>query len=257
MTDNPFDLSGKAALITGAGRGLGLAISRALAQAGAAIAIVELDASLGHDAATSLQAAGHTAIAIEADVTDHDSMRNAVAHAAEALGGVDVLVANAGIAIWDPAAQVTPEDWGKVIDVNLTGVFYSCQAVGRHMIDRGRGGAIINIASMSAQIVNIPQCQAAYNASKAGVVQLTRSLALEWVSHGIRVNSISPGIMATSMTQAYFDDADIGPQWLGRIPMGRPGKPEELGPLAVYLAADASSYMTGSDIIIDGGYTLP
>ena len=256
VTHNPFDLTGKVALVTGAGRGLGLAIATALAHAGADIAIAELDESSARAAAQSLAATGRKTFAVQCDVTDRESVQHAVDASVKALDHVDVLVANAGISIWDPAERVTPKDWQKVIDVNLTGVFNCCQAVGNHMIARGRGGSLINIASMSAQIVNIPQCQAAYNASKAGVVQLTRSLSLEWVSHNIRVNSISPGIMATSMTQTHFDNPDIGPQWLGRIPMGRPGKPEELGPLAVYLASDASSYMTGSDIIIDGGYTL-
>ena len=253
---NSFDLTGKVAMVTGAGRGLGRALAVALAEAGADIDIAVIDPTTADDAAERLRAVGRRAIAVEADVTSRDSMQRAADEAVAQLGQVDVLVNNAGISGWDGAEDVKPDDWQKVIDVNLTGVFFGCQAVGRHMIERGEGGSIINIASMSAQIVNVPQKQAAYNASKAAVVHLTRTLALEWVGHGIRVNAISPGILATDMTNQYFEDPAIGPEWLRRIPMGRPGRPEELGPLAVYLASDASSYMTGSDVTIDGGYTI-
>ena len=150
---------------------------------------------------------------------------------------------------------MTEEDWRKVFDVNLNGLFFCCQAVGRHMIERGQG-RIINIASMSGLIVNRPQCQASYNASKAAVIQLTKSLAAEWARYNIRVNAIAPGYMGTAMAKPYFDDPQYGGVWMRDIPMRRPGEPEELGPLAVFLASEASSYVTGATIVIDGGFTL-
>jgi len=146
------------------------------------------------------------------------------------------------------------EDWRKVIDVNLNGLFSCCQAVGRVMI-AGGGGSIINIASMSGLIVNVPQAQASYNCSKAAVIHLTKSLAVEWAGHGVRVNAISPGYMDSPMARPFFEDPQTGGLWMSRIPMGRPGRAEELGPLAVFLASDASSYVTGANVVIDGGYT--
>jgi len=254
MISDPFNLTGKVAMVSGAGRGLGYELALSLANAGADVVIAELDPQLGVHAAEAVKALGSEGLAIETDVTDPDDVEQTVRQSIKRFGRLDVLVCNAGIGHWSPAEQVSVTDWQKVIDVNLNGVFYCCQAAGKHMIKQ-RSGSIINIASMSGQIVNIPQRQAAYNASKAAVVQLTRSLAIEWVEHGIRVNAISPGILATDMTHQYFNDPRIGPEWLRRIPMGRPGRPEELGPLAVYLASDASAYMTGSNLTIDGGYT--
>ena len=254
MITDPFNLTGKTAFVTGAGRGLGLELALALAQAGADIVVAELDTDTGLEAAGRVEALGRRALAARTDVCDRTAVENAVRKALETFGRIDVLVNNAGIATWCPAEDVPPEEWQKVLDVNLNGVFNCCQAVGNVMIGQG-SGSIINIASMSSRIVNLPQRQASYNASKAAVVQLTRSLAIEWIKHGIRVNAISPGIMATDMTNRHFDDPKVGPIWLDRIPLGRPGRPEELGPLAVYLAADASSYMTGSNVVIDGGYT--
>ena len=254
MISDPFNLTGKVAMVTGAGRGLGYELALALANAGADVVIAELDPRSGPRAAQAVKTLGRQCLAVQTDVTNPAGVEQTVRQAIERFGRLDVLVSNAGIGHWCPAEQVSTPDWQKVIDVNLNGVFYCCQAVARHMIEK-HAGSIINIASMSGQIVNIPQRQAAYNASKAAVVQLTKSLAVEWVEHGIRVNAISPGILATNMTNEYFDDPQIGPEWLRRIPMGRPGRPEELGPLAVYLAADASAYMTGANLTIDGGYT--
>ncbi|GAH85699.1 unnamed protein product, partial [marine sediment metagenome] len=152
------------------------------------------------------------------------------------------------------AEAVPADEWHKVMDVNLNGLFNCCQAVGRAMIKAG-GGSIINIASMSGLVVNVPQCQASYNASKAAVIHLTRSLAVEWARHHVRVNAISPGYMDTPMARPHFEDPKFGGVWMDRIPMSRPGRPEELGPAAIFLASDASSYVTGSNLVIDGGYT--
>lgn len=145
-------------------------------------------------------------------------------------------------------------DWRAVIDVNLNGLFFCCQAVAPAMIEQG-GGRIVNIASMSGLIANRPQPQASYNASKAAVIHLTKSLAAEWAPHGIRVNAIAPGYMDTPMARPFFEDPQYGGVWMDAIPMGRPGKPEELAPVAVFLASEASSYVTGTTIVVDGGYT--
>jgi NAD(P)-dependent dehydrogenase (short-subunit alcohol dehydrogenase family) len=171
------------------------------------------------------------------------------------MGKVDFLMNNAGISIWSKAEEVKEEDWRKVMDVNLNGLFFCCQAVAPHMIERQRG-AIINIASMSGLIANRPQPQTSYNASKAAVIHLTKSLAAEWALHHIRVNAIAPGYMNTSMAAPFFDDPEYGGIWIDAIPMKRPGEPEELGPAAVFLASDASSYMTGATVVIDGGFTV-
>ena len=253
MTD-PFSLSGKVAVVTGAGQGLGREFARALANAGADVVIAELNAETARDAAAEIERIGRNALAVQTDVTDPDSVQNAVDKALKAFGKIDVLVNNAGITIWGEAENVSADDWRKVVDVNYNGLFLCCQAVGRVMIER-KSGSIINIASMSGLIVNVPQCQASYNSSKAAVIHLTRSLAVEWAAHGVRVNAISPGFMDTPMARPFFENPDIGGLWMQRVPMGRPGRPEELGPLVVFLAAEASSYITGSNVVVDGGYT--
>jgi len=254
MNENPFDLSGKVAMVTGGGQGLGRQFALALARAGADIAIAEINPDTGREAAGEIESLGRAACFLRTDVTDADSVERAVAKTIETLGSIDCAVCNAGIVIWGEGESVPLPDWHRVMDVNLNGVYYTCRSAGKVMIDQGRG-SIINIASMSGLIVNVPQCQASYNASKAGVIHLTRSLAVEWARHGVRVNAISPGFMDTPMARPHFEDPETGGVWMPRIPMGRPGKPEELGPAAVFLASDASSYVTGANLVIDGGYT--
>jgi NAD(P)-dependent dehydrogenase (short-subunit alcohol dehydrogenase family) len=253
-SSSPFDLSGKVALVTGAGQGLGRQFALALARAGADIAIAELNAETGSGAAEEIRSLGRECCFVETDVTNADAVERAVAETVEGLGSLDVAVCNAGIVVWGEGESVPLPDWHRVIDVNLNGVYYTCRAAGKVMIEQKRG-AIINIASMSGLIANVPQCQASYNASKAGVIHLTRSLAVEWARHGVRVNAISPGFMDTPMARPHFANPETGGLWMPRIPMGRPGRPEELGPAAVFLASDASSYMTGANLVIDGGYT--
>jgi len=167
-------------------------------------------------------------------------------------GRIDILVNNAGICIHENAEDMTDEQWDAVMDVNLKGVFYCCRAVGKVMIKQG-GGKIVNVASMSALIVNRPQNQVSYNASKAGVVMLTKSLAVEWAQYGIRVNAISPGYMLTEMTRKV---SHMFPLWEPMVPMRRLGEPEELRGALLFLVSDASSYVTGHNLIVDGGYTL-
>ncbi len=254
MDPEKFSLEKQVAIVTGGGQGLGKVFCLALAEAGADIVVAELNAETGPQTVAEIEQRGRRGLFVSTDVRSRNSVHAMVERAIESLGRVDVLVNNAGIVKWAPAEEVTEEDWRMVIDVNLNGLFFCCQAAARPMIAQ-RSGSIINIASMSAFIVNRPQCQASYNTSKAAVVHLTRSLATEWAPYNIRVNAIAPGYMGTPMARPFFDDPCYGGRWIPDIPMGRPGEPEELGPLAVFLASKASSYMTGATVVIDGGFT--
>ena len=254
MILDKFSLDGQVAVVTGGGQGLGKVFCRAFAEAGADIAVAEINEETGPQTAEEIAELGRRSVFVKTDVTDPAGADAMIAETVRKLGKVDILMNNAGIVQWGEAEKATPADWRKVIDVNLNGLFYCAQAAAGHMIER-KQGRIINIASMSGHIVNFPQCQASYNTSKAGVIHLTKSLATEWAKYNIRVNSISPGYMGTDMAKPFFDDPEYGGIWIKGIPMGRPGDPEELGGLAVFLASEASSYMTGSDVVIDGGFT--
>jgi len=249
-----FSLTKQVGIVTGGGQGLGKVFSLAFAEAGADITVAELNLDTGLQTVNEIQTMGRSALYVETDVTSRLSVEAMVEKTVERFGRLDFIMNNAGIVKWCPAEDVTEKDWRAVIDVNLNGLFYCCQAAAKQMI-RQKSGRIINIASMSGYIVNRPQPQASYNASKAAVVHLTRSLAAEWAQHNIRVNAIAPGYMDTAMTHKAFEDPAYGPIWTDGIPMRRPGRPEELAPLAVFLASEASSYVTGSTILIDGGYT--
>jgi NAD(P)-dependent dehydrogenase (short-subunit alcohol dehydrogenase family) len=250
-----FSLAGKVGVVTGAGQGLGKVFALGAAEAGADVVVAELNEKSGAETAASIEQKGRKALAVVTDVTKHNSVAAMVARVIETFGRIDFLVNNAGITRWAPAEEMSNADWGDVIDVNLNGLFLCCQHVGRRMIEGG-GGSIINIASMSGVIVNKPQPQVSYNTSKAAVIHLTKSLAAEWSTHGVRVNSISPGYMNTPMARPYFEDEKYGGLWMEMTPMGRPGEPEELAPLAVFLASEASSFVTGANIVIDGGYSV-
>jgi NAD(P)-dependent dehydrogenase (short-subunit alcohol dehydrogenase family) len=252
-----FSLEGYCAVVTGAARGLGQAMATALAQAGASIVIADVDAAAAKAAAQALAATGVEVISVTTDVTKPADAAALVAIVMERFGRIDVLINNAGIARWVKAEDMEYSDWRQVIDTNLSSVFVMSQAVGRQMIAQGRG-SIINISSMSGLIVNTPQEQCAYNASKGGVIMLTKSLASEWAEHHVRVNTIAPGYMKTELLRDYFADGanPTVKRWMDMSPMGRPGRPEELGGIAVYLASEASSFVTGGVFVIDGGYTV-
>src|SRR5919202_3736086 len=248
-----FSLAGKVSVVTGANRGIGRALVTALAEAGSDVVLLVRNAEAGAQVKAEVEALGVRALVVAADVTKPAEVQRAVAETVAAFGQVDVLVNNAGFCVHRPALEVSEEEWTSVMDVNVNGVWHCAQNFGRVMVEQG-SGAIINIGSIPAQIVNRPQHQPGYNASKAAVHQLTKSLAAEWAPYGVRVNALAPGYIKTEM--APVDRPEFKRHWVDDAPMRRYALPEELGPSLVYLASDASSFMTGSVLVVDGGYTL-
>ena len=248
MTDN--GLAGKLAVVTGAAQGIGRAIASELIAQGSRVVIADLNAELGEATAAEL-GAGFVTI----NVTDSASVREAVAAVTGQHGDIDIWVNNAGIDINAPAEEMTDDQFGKVIDVNLVGLFYCCREVGQRMLDRGQG-SIVNIASMSGIISNHPQPQCAYNASKAAVIMLTKSLAGEWGTRGVRVNSISPGYTRTAiLDQVEALQPEWTKLWFSETPMGRAGQVDEIANVVAFVASDKASFMTGSNVVVDGGFT--
>jgi len=247
-----FNLTGRKALVTGAGRGIGRVVALTLAEAGCEVCLLGPTMANIEAVTDEIRQLGHKGIAIQADVTRKEQVDKAFSQTAEQLGRLDICVNNAGIGIQKPAEEMREEDWDKIIDTNLKGVFLCAQAAAQIMIPQ-KQGSIINIASMSAFAVNVPQKQAAYNTSKAGVTMLTKSLAVEWAQYGIRVNSICPGYIKTDMILSTM--THLFPIWESLTPLGRLGNPEELSGAVIYLASEASSYMTGHNLVVDGGYT--
>lgn len=248
-------LDGKKIFVTGGARGIGKSVATAFAEAGADIAIVDVDIAEAQKTAAELaENHGIQTLAIKTDVTKPEEVDAMVEQVVNTFGRLDVAFCNAGICMNIPAEEMTYDQWRKVLDINLTGVFLTAQAAGKVMLKQG-SGSIINTASMSAHIVNVPQPQCSYNASKAGVIQLTKSLAIEWAKRGVRVNCISPGYIGTELTLNSPSLQPLIQQWNEMAPMGRMGRPDELQSICVYLAGDTSTFTTGSDFIVDGAFT--
>ena len=248
-----FMLKGKKALVTGAGRGIGKSIAKGFAQAGADVAILDINKKDVSMVAKNLEEYGIRVIAIEADVSNADDVEEVFKKVLNDFSTIDIVFNNAGINNTDTALDVSIGDWKRVIDVNLTGVFQIAREAGKIMVKK-KSGSIINMGSMSGHIICHPQSQSAYNSSKAGVIHLTKSLASEWAGYNVRVNSISPGFTSTEMVKTF--PKELIDSWKKIIPLGRLCKVEELQGIAIFLASDASSYITGEDIKIDGGYTV-
>lgn len=249
-----YDLSKRVAVITGGGRNIGLACARALAEAGAKIIIAEIDPEVAASGKDDLTKVGFESEVLQLDVTKLADVTAAADRVVNKHGGVDVLVCNAGIAFNTPAEEMPGEEWLKIVDVNLNGVFWCCRAFGRHMLNAGKG-SIVNVGSMSGIVANKPQPQCHYNASKAALHMLTKSLAAEWAARGVRVNAVAPTYIETAMTRRGMDKPEWFQTWLEMTPMHRVGQPSEIASVVLFLASDASSLMTGSIVVADGGYT--
>ncbi|MCQ9289780.1 glucose 1-dehydrogenase [Staphylococcus gallinarum] len=253
---NQFELKNRVAIITGGATGLGKAMGQGIAEAGANVVIADINYELAQQTATEFESnTGNKAMACKVDVTNVEDVDKMVQDVVNHFGHIDILFNNAGINEHVKFEDMPYERWVKNMDVNINSMVLVSQAVGKVMIKQQKG-SIINTSSMSGIIVNTPQPQAAYNTSKGAVIMFTKSLASEWAQHGIRVNTIAPGYMKTELTKDYFaQGGDMIDTWMKFTPLGRPGVPEELQGAAVYLASDASSFVTGSVLTIDGGYT--
>ncbi|GBR16650.1 SDR family NAD(P)-dependent oxidoreductase [Asaia spathodeae] len=249
-------LDGRVAVVTGGAQNIGLCCATALAEFGAHVVIADLDGDKAAESAKSLAEQGLKACSVAMDVTSEASVTQAVDTIVSRHGKLDIMVANAGMCISEVKAEdMTEDQWLKQINVNLNGVFRCCQAVGKVMIKQKRG-SIVAIGSMSGLIVNRPQEQAAYNASKAGVHQYIRSIAAEWAPHGIRANAVAPTYIETTLTRFGMQKPALYDRWIDGTPMGRVGQPEEVASVVQFLASDAASLMTGSIVSVDGGFTV-
>jgi NAD(P)-dependent dehydrogenase (short-subunit alcohol dehydrogenase family) len=249
-----FDLTGKTAFVTGASRGIGRAIAVALAQAGADVALVARSAEGLADAADDVTAAGRKAIVVPADVTDQAGVTDAVAAAIGQLGHVDIVVNNAGGSNFMVSFRdLRLSGWDKLMQLNLTSAVYVCHAFAGHLLDRG-SGSVINVASVAG--VSASPLISPYGAAKAGLISLTKSLAVEWAADGVRVNALCPGWTATDLNRNLWEDPVAGPATIATVPMHRWARAEEMTGPAVFLASDASSYLTGQAIVVDGGQTV-
>jgi NAD(P)-dependent dehydrogenase (short-subunit alcohol dehydrogenase family) len=253
LTVSLFDLTGQKALVTGASRGIGQAIAVALAEAGADLALVARTGDGLNATAEQVTAHGRKAFVIPADVTDADAAGDAVSTAIKRLGHVDVVVNNAGGSnFMVPFLDMRLPGWDKLLRLNLTSAMYVCHAIGGHLAERGRG-SVINVASVAG--LTASPLVSPYGAAKAGLISLTKTLAVEWAAHGVRVNALCPGWTATELNRLLWEDETASKQTIATVPMQRWGRAEEMAGPAVFLASDASSFMTGQVLVIDGGQT--
>ncbi|KAI9493772.1 hypothetical protein BDB00DRAFT_821582 [Zychaea mexicana] len=251
-----FSLKGKKAIVTGGARGLGLEICRGLAESGADVALMYVSSDKTHDTAAEIgKEFNVTCKAYKANIADAKETQEAIDQIHKDFGRIDVFVANAGISQNGNAETFDLNDWKHLFDVNVHGVFYGVQAVSKHMLEQG-SGSIILMSSVSAYLANQPQYQCAYNCTKASVSMMGKCLAYEWGTRGIRVNSVCPGYMRTDMLEQFTSKRpDLAEAWNSLNPMKRMGVPKEIKGAVVFLASEASSYITGSDLFVDGGYT--
>jgi NAD(P)-dependent dehydrogenase (short-subunit alcohol dehydrogenase family) len=252
MSGNWFDLSGRTAVVTGGSKGLGKAMARALAVAGADVAITARTQRDLDEAAAELRETGRRILTATVDVSEEESIRAMVGNVLDQLGRIDILVNNAGIEGQGAVVDMPVERWDEVLDVNLRGPMLCCKHVGPHMIERRRG-KVINVASVLA--TRVSRYVSPYSASKAGLVQLTRTLALEWIHHNIQVNALCPGYFLTPMNEEFFA-TEAGRKLVARFPIKRLGDPQELEGAVVFLASDATSFITGTSLYVDGGHSL-
>lgn len=246
-----FSLNDKVAIVTGAGRGLGAAMAKGLAEAGASVLVADIDLSMATDTAHSIEKLGVKALPVKVDVGDAADVKKMVDTAVQSLGTVDILINNAGINRRNPCIEMSEEDWDAVIRVNLKGTFLCAREVGKILVPK-KSGKVINITSLLS-IVAQPN-RGPYASSKGAVSQLTKVLALEWAPYNINVNAIAPGYTATELNTKLMEDKAVYDELTSRIPMGRWAQPEELNGTVVYLASDASNYVTGQILAVDGGY---
>lgn len=246
------ELEGKVAVVTGGSNGIGRAVVRRFCEEGASCVVADIDREKSEEYVRELREKGYNALAVPVDVSKVAAIKNAVQSVLEHFGRIDILVNCAGVNVRKPAIEYTEEDWNFMVDINLKGTFFFCLEVGKHMIARGGGGAIVNLASLQSEEV-LPE-RAIYAATKGGVRQLTKAFAVEWAKYGIRVNAVSPAFIRTPMVEKVLAD----PQWynliVARTPLGRPGTPEEVAELILFLASSRASYITGANIPIDGGW---
>ncbi|WP_417561342.1 SDR family NAD(P)-dependent oxidoreductase [Marinomonas sp.] len=250
-----FELSKKVVVITGAASGIGLESAKAFAACGASLVLIDFNqSSLESLKETLLNQYSITISTYAVDVTNEAAIVDCAQNAMSTFGQIDVLVNSAGIALLHSAADISSEDWNKVLDVNINGTFWACRAFAAQMMKQG-GGSIINLGSMSGNVINQPQFASSYMVSKAAVHQLTKALAVEWAQQGIRVNALAPGYVATDMTLEMRAQPELFYKWLEMTPLGRLGSPSEIAAMILFLGSDASTYLTGSVVAIDGGYT--
>ncbi len=249
-----FDLSGKVAIVTGGARGLGKDIALALSGSGADVVIADVLTALTDDVVKEIEANGNRALGVKLDVTSPTEVQEMVSKVMGHFGRIDVLINNAGIQCISAAEDFALEDWNRVVSINLTGLFLCSQAVGKIMISRKKG-KIINIASLFGTIGS-PHGAVAYNSSKGGVINLTKSLAVEWGKYNININAIAPGIIETDLTRKRLENKEYFDLWIERTPLKRIGNPDDLAGAVIYLSSRASDFVTGHTIMIDGGYSV-